>query len=367
MIPAVRSSWRLRRHAPDRLGLSARYVGLTTVGGSTSCRPTSPVRRHLRRLRGHLPGVTVGRVDDLACRGRRRRRRQARRGTQDPQGHQGRRREPLGGGGAVPRLPAPHATGARTSPTATSSRARTRSYPLRVDQLLQRRRRHRRVGRPGRPVDRGRRARLRLRRRWRGRPRSGSSTTATPSPSAATEALPQTSQAASTTAGSSSTPSARRRARSRPSPGTSPTSPTRSRAADPDLRLVLDRGVVASQQLEALIKDNQANLAALLANLITVGPGDHLPASTASSSCSSPTPTSWPAASPSCPATARPTSVSSWASRRRPCTRGYGGTSEDRARPDSREPAAAQHQRPVHRCRAGRASDVRGAQNAPGP
>ena len=42
-------------------------------------------------------------------------------------------------------------------------------------------------------------------------------------------------------------------------------------ASDPDLRLVLDRGVVASTELEGLIKENKGNLAALLANLITVG------------------------------------------------------------------------------------------------
>src|SRR6478672_9038406 len=43
------------------------------------------------------------------------------------------------------------------------------------------------------------------------------------------------------------------------------------KASDGDLRLVLDRGVVASKELETLIRDNQGNLAALLANLITVG------------------------------------------------------------------------------------------------
>lgn len=43
------------------------------------------------------------------------------------------------------------------------------------------------------------------------------------------------------------------------------------KASDGDLRLILDRGVVASKELESLIRDNQGNLAALLANLITVG------------------------------------------------------------------------------------------------
>ncbi|GAB3448533.1 MlaD family protein [Phycicoccus ginsengisoli] len=43
------------------------------------------------------------------------------------------------------------------------------------------------------------------------------------------------------------------------------------KSSDGDLRLVLDRGAVASKELEALIRDNQGNLAALLANLITIG------------------------------------------------------------------------------------------------
>lgn len=41
--------------------------------------------------------------------------------------------------------------------------------------------------------------------------------------------------------------------------------------SDADLRLILDRGVVASKELESLVKDNQANLATLIANLITIG------------------------------------------------------------------------------------------------
>ena len=43
------------------------------------------------------------------------------------------------------------------------------------------------------------------------------------------------------------------------------------KASDADLRLVLDRGVVASKELETLIRDNRGNLAALVANLITIG------------------------------------------------------------------------------------------------
>lgn len=40
---------------------------------------------------------------------------------------------------------------------------------------------------------------------------------------------------------------------------------------DSDLRVVLDRGVLASSQLDGLIKDNQTSLSQLFANLITVG------------------------------------------------------------------------------------------------
>ena len=43
------------------------------------------------------------------------------------------------------------------------------------------------------------------------------------------------------------------------------------RDSDADLRLVLDRGVVASKELDGLIKDNQGSLAALLTNFITIG------------------------------------------------------------------------------------------------
>lgn len=40
---------------------------------------------------------------------------------------------------------------------------------------------------------------------------------------------------------------------------------------DADLRLVLDRGVVASKELDGLIKENQGSLATLLTNFITIG------------------------------------------------------------------------------------------------
>ncbi len=40
---------------------------------------------------------------------------------------------------------------------------------------------------------------------------------------------------------------------------------------DQDLRLIFDRGVVASKELDGLIKDNQASLSQLFANFITIG------------------------------------------------------------------------------------------------
>lgn len=43
------------------------------------------------------------------------------------------------------------------------------------------------------------------------------------------------------------------------------------KASDGDLRLVLDRGALASRELDGLIRENRSSLAALLANLITVG------------------------------------------------------------------------------------------------
>jgi phospholipid/cholesterol/gamma-HCH transport system substrate-binding protein len=43
------------------------------------------------------------------------------------------------------------------------------------------------------------------------------------------------------------------------------------KASDGDLRLVLDRGAVASRELDGLIRENRGSLATLLANLITVG------------------------------------------------------------------------------------------------
>lgn len=42
-------------------------------------------------------------------------------------------------------------------------------------------------------------------------------------------------------------------------------------SSDADLRLILDRGVVASKELETLVKDNQADLGTLIANFITIG------------------------------------------------------------------------------------------------
>ncbi|HET8617124.1 MAG TPA: MCE family protein [Actinomycetales bacterium] len=43
------------------------------------------------------------------------------------------------------------------------------------------------------------------------------------------------------------------------------------RGSDGDLRQVLDRGVVAAQQIDGLLRDNRTDLGVLLANLVTIG------------------------------------------------------------------------------------------------
>lgn len=43
------------------------------------------------------------------------------------------------------------------------------------------------------------------------------------------------------------------------------------RTSDPDLRKLLDNGIIASQQLETLIRTNKADISALIANLLTTG------------------------------------------------------------------------------------------------
>jgi phospholipid/cholesterol/gamma-HCH transport system substrate-binding protein len=43
------------------------------------------------------------------------------------------------------------------------------------------------------------------------------------------------------------------------------------RTSDADLRAVLDRGVVASQQVDGMLRENRTNLGALLTNLVTIG------------------------------------------------------------------------------------------------
>ena len=99
------------------------------------------------------------------------------------------------------------------------------------------------------------------------------------------------------------------------------------------------------RRLDLLIRENQGSLSALLANLITISRSPR-PASTASSSCSSRTPTSSPAATPSSPVTDRPL-------RARPLggaeglQAGLRGYEADRPQPDH-EPPTGQHRRPVH-------------------
>lgn len=135
------------------------------------------------------------------------------------------------------------------------------------------------------------------------------------------------------------------------------------KTSDPDLRLVLDRGTVASAQLEAVVRENRDSLATLLANLVTIGqvtssrvdgidqllitypevvaggftvvPGD----GTAHFGLQL---TTTPA----------------------PCTQGYGGTT----RTDPNRTTGLPAVNTAARCSLprGSAADVRGAQNAPG-
>ncbi|HMM97226.1 MlaD family protein [Phycicoccus sp.] len=135
------------------------------------------------------------------------------------------------------------------------------------------------------------------------------------------------------------------------------------KASDPDLRVVLDRGTVASKELEAVVRENRDSLGTLVANLVTVGqvtssrvdgidqllitypevvaggytvvPGD----GTAHFGVQL---TQAPA----------------------PCTAGYGGTT----RTDPNRTSGLPPVNTAARCSLprGSASDVRGAQNAPG-
>lgn len=135
------------------------------------------------------------------------------------------------------------------------------------------------------------------------------------------------------------------------------------KASDPDLRVVLDRGTVASGELEAVVRENRDSLGTLIANLVTIGqvtsarvdgidqllitypdvvaggftvvPGDGTAHFGAQLHESPP-----------------------------PCTRGYGGTTKT-------DPNRTTNLPPVNtdaRCTLprGSASSVRGAQNAPG-
>ena len=133
------------------------------------------------------------------------------------------------------------------------------------------------------------------------------------------------------------------------------------KASDLDLRLVLDRGAVASEELDLLIRENRGSLSALLANLITIGRGHHRPRRRHRSSR---TPTSSPAATPSSPVTAPPTSASL---SEEPKVRKQGYEATKRT-----DPNRTTNLPPVNtgaRCTLprGSASTVRGAQNAPGP
>jgi phospholipid/cholesterol/gamma-HCH transport system substrate-binding protein len=134
-------------------------------------------------------------------------------------------------------------------------------------------------------------------------------------------------------------------------------------ASDSDLRLVLDRGVVASRELETLIRDNRGSLAALVANLITIGQ-----VTTARVDGIEQLLVTYPdvVAGGYTVVPGDGTAHFGLALAHDPpvCTQGYGGTA--RRQPQDTGPATVNTSA---RCTAprGSATSVRGAQNAPGP
>jgi phospholipid/cholesterol/gamma-HCH transport system substrate-binding protein len=134
-------------------------------------------------------------------------------------------------------------------------------------------------------------------------------------------------------------------------------------ASDSDLRLVLDRGVVASRELETLIRDNRGSLAALIANLITVGQ-----VTTARVDGIEQLLVTYPdvVAGGYTVVPGDGTAHFGLALAHDPpvCEQGYGGTT--RRQPQDTGPAKVNT---AARCTAprGSATSVRGAQNAPGP
>jgi phospholipid/cholesterol/gamma-HCH transport system substrate-binding protein len=136
------------------------------------------------------------------------------------------------------------------------------------------------------------------------------------------------------------------------------------KGSDPDLRLVLDRGAIASSELQRLIKDNQGNLAALLANLITIGQ-----VTTSHVAGIQQLLVTYPdvVAGGYTVVPGDGTAHFGLALAQNPpvCTQGYGGTKRT-------DPSQTTNLPPVNtsaRCTAprGSATSVRGAQNAPGP
>jgi phospholipid/cholesterol/gamma-HCH transport system substrate-binding protein len=134
-------------------------------------------------------------------------------------------------------------------------------------------------------------------------------------------------------------------------------------ASDADLRLVLDRGVVASKELETLIRDNRGSLAALVANLVTIGQ-----VTTARVDGIEQLLVTYPdvVAGGYTVVPGDGTAHFGLALAHDPpvCTQGYGGTA--RRQPQDTGPARVNTSA---RCTAprGSATSVRGAQNAPGP
>jgi phospholipid/cholesterol/gamma-HCH transport system substrate-binding protein len=120
------------------------------------------------------------------------------------------------------------------------------------------------------------------------------------------------------------------------------------RTSDGDLRKVLDNGVVASQELQTLIRTNRTAISACWRTCWSAGRSPS-PGWTASSSCWSPTRTTWPAATPWSPGDGTSHFGLVLNAADPPvCTQGYGGTDKRTPQDTSTSPPTPTH---AARCR----------------
>jgi phospholipid/cholesterol/gamma-HCH transport system substrate-binding protein len=136
------------------------------------------------------------------------------------------------------------------------------------------------------------------------------------------------------------------------------------RGSDGDLRKILDNGVIASQQLDTLLRTNRASITALLANLLTTGQ-----VTVARLDGLQQVLITYPAVLQGGYTVVPGDGTSHFglvtnANDPPPCTTGYGGTNRRSPAETSDVPANTDARCAEPR---GSATDVRGAQNSPGP